>query len=695
MPERYDFQVGSGPGGPKGFMLARGANRGRAWHRSSIKSVPGRELTPGYGTSAEQLIFKRSELRFATTPPDVRFAEVFDDFSGGFGHAYRSVAPPNGIHWSENIDTRFPGQAVHVQALLTATLYDNIDGAQVGGVSHLVDIPLSNPVPPGFGSVFAFGRRENLVTDHDSWVLAPRTGLFPAALDATSYTATSRNGLEGPAALFGSYLYVGGSSGNFHRYDVDGGVVATLGPEPIHGFVTAGNRLWGSVGSRKRPVALRSIAPGGTDGMVSADWSATIMVGNGHRPIQALTSLAGQVFAGLSDGLYAGDQSGTFVNVTGALAQLQNADNWRDLCVHEGAVVGQHTSGIYAYDPTSTVGSRLRALGPVQRSNRSPVQGLPYSVTSFGGWLYAGLWTGSASYLLAGHDVGAGPYEWHVLHRVPTPGRVGRLHVDGVSYASGLPAVAVPNRMWLAMEGSFADMQGAAGGTAPLYFQPMPRLNGNPLAPDPLFSANYVGSARLDLPAVDRGAPGVVKVWESLDVWADGFLSGSRYADVYYTADRGPRTLLGRAQTSPVSTLLMGSTNGSFVTARSLEVSVESFDATPGTCQAYRAVVVWGNLRPEYTETIEAVVAVADETPDRRGTPMRPAAVVIDDLRALCDPLRLGGQPHRLIDLAGATSYVVFDGMPEEVETYQEGAQTPELTASVKMVVLTLTQNTQ
>ncbi len=34
--------------------------------------------------------------------------------------------------------------------------------------------------------------------------------------------------------------------------------------------------------------------------------------------------------------------------------------------------------------------------------------------------------------------------------------------------------------------------------------------------------------------------PGALKLGELVEVWADGFLSGSRYADVYYAADGGP-----------------------------------------------------------------------------------------------------------------------------------------------------------
>jgi len=460
---------------------------------------------------------------------------------------------------------------------------------------------------------------------------------------------------------------------------------ATNASLPGTGFVNAGPKLWRYHGPQGAAHFVQSVAAE-ADPMTIGNWSATLSVGDGISPVNDMIALDAQVFAGLANGLYASDQSGTFFNVTGPLTGMANQENCRALDVHEGEVVFQHVAGVFAYSPTVTTRPRLRQISPPQQSSRSPVTGMNRCLRSNAGWLYAGVWTGSQSYLRAGREEVPGDWRWHTLHRLPAISKINRIHFDGITvgYGATLP---IPTRMWIATDASINT-----GGTAPLYWCPIPRLNGNPLAPDPVFSANYVGSARMDFPAVDRNAPAVKKIGELVQVWADGFLSGSRYADVYYTLDRGTRTLLGRAQTSPVSTLLMGSINGSFPVFRSIELSLELFNTTPGTCQVYRAVVLHGNLRPEYVETIDAVVTAADETPDRRGTPMRPGAVILDDLREMADPTRLGAQPHRLIDLAGATSYVVFDGMPVESEFYQEGSEQPEVTATIRLAVLTITQ---
>ena len=676
----HDLQLAASGGPLKGFKIWRNRAGGRSWRRTGVPNLPGTA--------------RRSDVRHSTTSPEVRFARAYDDFSGGDGYAYRGIAPDNGIHWSENYDTRWPGQAVHCQAALFATLRDDFDGSNVGGVQWMHDLPLSNPVPEtGFGGVVAYGRRENITGDTDAHVLYPKSTTFPPALDATYIGTTTRDGKEGPPAVFGSYFYIGGSSGNFFRGNLDGGALGAVGSINAHGFVNAGNRLWAAVGPYRRQSAVRSLAPTttATAGLFDADWSASLVVGNGRGPILDLVSLDDQVFLGLPDGLYAGDQSGTFLNVTGQVGQNANELNFRDLCIHEGEVIGQHVSGVYAYNPKSTTVGRVREIGPALRSSRSPVKGIVTAVHSYGGWLYAGQWTGSQSYLRAGREAIPGSWRWHTLNRFRAPGRVHRLHVDGITYGSGLPATSVPNRFWAAMAASFDDMgPGATPDLAPLYFWPVPPSDGNPLAGGVAFSANYNGSARMDLPADDLDAPGITKIFERVEVTADAMLSGGRYLDVYYTMDRGTRTLLGRAQTGPVAALVAGSTNGYFVSGKSVEWSVESFTDVAGSCPVLRSIVAYGKMRPQVAEVIEAQVHIADGLVDRQGVPYRPASVMIDELRAMADPTRLGNAAAVLVDISGATQYVAVLPPIDEHEAYEQGTDAPEVVATLRMAVLSL-----
>lgn len=665
--EQYDLLLGADP--PKGFMLARGRAKGRAWRRVSVPSIPG-------GSSP-------SESRFGTTSPEIAFREVFDDFSGGDGYAYRGAAPPNAIHWSENLDCRFPGQAVHCQNL---QLLPN-------GVPSRANADAFLTMPISQGGIGPW--RRGAAGAGDVLVVGPGVGmrLTPTALndfDMSSLAIVLDH--RGKPALFASWAHVGDVTGTGHlavgMHAVTTATVTNLSGQV---FVGAGPKIWKFQSDLTLtygpPTWARSLADPNKfgDGL---SWSATLSLGTQQAPVQAAVAVGDQIFAGVTDGLYASDSSGTFVNVSGPLGAGVHRDNWRDLDVHNGEVVGPHSSGVYAYNPTTTGAARLRAIGPVAQSSRSPVAGRHRCVLSYGGWLYAGLWTGSASYLRAGREAAPGDWRWHTLNRLPQVAMIGRLHADGITAASaGTP---LPERLWVATEPSIN--YGGLQGTAPIYYQPIPQHNGNPLAPSPHFTANYCVTASLYLPAFDRGAPGVKKIGETLEVWGDG-LGLERYADVYYRLDDGGWRLLGRAQSSPVSSFLMGSTNGSFPVFRQMEVWLDSVCTTTATTPVYRAVVVGGKLRPDYVETIEAVVTAADGAADRRGTPMRPGATVLDDLRELADPRRRGGQPHRLIDLAGATSYVVLDGMPVESETYQEGSENPELVATVRMVVMSLSQN--
>src|SRR5437016_3483641 len=118
-------------------MLQRSqAFRGRAWKRSGVPVKAGSPFP-------EEERYESSQV-----PEEIAFVEVFDDFSGGFGYAYRrpplpyryipvvarEMADPNVYHYAENYDARFQNQLVHAQALGKATLYDSFDGTEVSGV---------------------------------------------------------------------------------------------------------------------------------------------------------------------------------------------------------------------------------------------------------------------------------------------------------------------------------------------------------------------------------------------------------------------------------------------------------------------------------------------------------------------------------------------------------------------------------
>lgn len=657
---RFDYLLGK-----SGFMLQRASGmKGRAWHKS------GRTDTPGQRSA--------NDAQFGVLPDELDHPEVWNDWSGGIGDAYRDPSHPNEVHWSENFDTRWPGQMVHAQQMqLLPARYASLNT----NVVNLIDVPFPsiNTLPGGGGvQVLAKGRLGRLYP----------TGLTTAgsAFDVGDYAETSYFGGAGKPAIFGSYLHITTDDGDGLILAIalnDSSQYVNLDGDK-RGYANAGNRLWAyqsNIGGRRTTV--RSLAAGQATisaALAPANWSATLHIGNGQANITDMIAMDDQLFIGAENGLYAGDFSGTFNNVLADLTGQVHQDNCRDLAVHGGQVIAQHAYGISAYRPEDG-GGIVRDIGPPMNSSRSPIQGRVRALKQGGQWLYAGLWTGSQSYLMAGRDAdGVGPYKWHVLNRFPHYTRVHRLHIDSFTTSSG-NARQMPNRLW-----AVTDMSLPTNGTAPLYFWPIPQGGGNPLAPQVNFTGNYVGSARVDLQAVNWQAPGTFKGWRSFEVEAEN-LAASTYADVYYTVDNGTRTLLGTAKTSPKTTLYFPSGEGSFVTGQSIAMSIESFIATSNVTPVYRTFVLRGFAAGKSVALITAQTRIADRMTDRASGIMRPGALQLDELNAMA---ATAGQ-YELTDLAGRKSFVKVLPPIEETEVYQVGSEYPEVNAVVRMAVMEYT----
>ncbi len=676
----------------KGYMLSRATKlQGRAWQRSGQPDTPDKR--------------PRAVEEVGVLPPQIEYPELWNDWSGGFGYPYRQPKDtqsfygfyenPNRFHWAENMDTRFPHQLVHCQQmrLLDPTSYPSLSI----NVINLIDVPVPsiNSQNAGVGGIF-------VITAGSPTGTAGR--LYPTGLATNGSAFDTRNygpvnSGPGRPAIHGSYIEVSSSmdSSYFPVYPLDDAAYAQTNTLPGNGFTTAGNRLWrywGPVNGRR--IFFNSAAVTYPAVMSGGNWSFTLSLGNQQAQINDMRAYKDQVFIGAENGLYVGDQSGTFINVLEDLAGHADADNCRDLAIHNGQVVAQHVAGIYAYNPTITTTGQVREIGPNLLNNRSPVSGKIRALEAFGPWLYAGLWTGSQSYMLAGIDDNApGPYSWHVMQRYPHIARPQRIYVDGVTSSSGGLNV-LPQRMWAATDPSVMMVTNVIGtfmaiGTAPLYYWPIPLLNGDPLSQQMGWSANYVGSARIDLGIVDSRAPATPKLYRSVTIESENLASPYLYCDVYYTIDQGTRTLLGRAIDSPRSTLYFGSTPGNFAHGFAIELSLQSFTATQSISPVYRSIIMRSTFRPDSVDVITAVIDVADGTRDREGASMRPGGTQLTELRALSRSSLGVPAAVALIDLAGATSVVEVLAPVEEMEVYQAGNDNPQVAATVKMAVMTFT----
>lgn len=641
----------------KGYLLARSQNTGtRSWARSGVPDTPGRRSS--------------TDTQYGVIDDRLDRPEVWDDWSAGFGYAYRQPDVPNGYHWAENFDARFPRQLIHAQSIRRPT--NDGGGSLSNFVNGFLDVPHegqeANHQRAGAGTVMQFQRK--MLT---FWNPAGPDTFIGGGGDAQQVSLLHR------AANFGSFTYVGVlEATQFTRLDMLGAVINT----DTHGmpgrmFAVAGNRLWRVHGPQNRRIYIQNTAG---DPTVTSNWSATLSFGNGLTDANDILAHGSAVYLGAPNGLWLADHSGTFYNVLPELENQRHVDNCRDLTIHENAIIAPHIGGVYKYFPSEQSAFALE-IGPALRSNRSPIRGNIRAVRNYGPWLLAGLWTGSQSYLMAGVNASPGlPYVWHPMQRLPNTAKVSRIHVDSITVSSG-GLYQIPNRVWVATDASIEIT-----GTAPVYFFEIPRMYGNTLNAEVTFSPpNYAGSARIDLGRTDWGAPGTPKVFREVEIWAENLAASAQYCGVYYTVDSGARTLLGYAQTSPKSTLFFPSGEGSFVTGQAIELSLESFTHSLNVSPVYRAIVLRGALRPKSVDLITAVVRIADNLTPRQGGPMRPGAVMLQELRDMAT----SGNPVKLVDLAGATSWVNVLAPIEEQEVYPDTeSDDPEVAATVRMAVL-------
>lgn len=660
----FDFTLNG-----NGYMLARdNTNRGRAWQRGGEANIPSRKQV--------------DDVKYGDLPDDIDHPEVWEDWSGGFGDYYRLDNQRNHYHYAENMDARFAKQLIHAQQpQLLPARYASVNI----NCDSLIDVPLpSVSVPPaGAGTVLAVGR--GYVASFTPTNLYNTAGsAFDFAYEATGGGAL---GFGHHPAVFGSFTWLPNINGSgFYRRGHD--LTYTLSDcLTARWFEVAAGRMWRSHGRGY----VQSVAIG-ADPLVTANWSATLNLGNNQMISDGAATSRDKVYVGFPDGLYQGDTSGTFGNVCNELGDAVTSDSVRDIMPFESGLAFGFGAHAYLFIPSDGANSSMYEISPVAAGgNRSPIRGRWTCFTGFGPWLYGGLFTGSQSYVMVARDASGGPvndYVWHPLQKLPHAAKISRIHVDSISTASG--GQTIPQRIWVATDATFGA---APGGTAPLYQWPVPYGDDNPVNIT-TFSANYCGSARIDFGLSNWDMPSTTKVFRSIEITADNLASGAQWIDVYYTIDGTPRTLLGTATVSPKTTLFFPGLNNKpgqgFARGVNSIISLESFTASFNICPITRSVVIRGTARPPAADEIQATVAIGDNISDRRGNRMRPGATMMAELRQMAQ----SDQPARLMDLTGAGFWVAVRNPIAEQEVYQGGENNPEIAATVKMAVMDFTTNT-
>lgn len=683
----------------KPFMLWRNPKGGqRSWKR---------ERVPDTLTTQRRLWRSISQPEvYGGLPDELDHPEIWDDWSGGFGY-YRQVDKSNHFHIGFNVDTRFPGQAFLAQApqLLPAGLGGNLKIA----ADFFLDVPLpvSNPIP-GAGSILTvnLGAVSHLTptspnTFDTATEVAPSGGLFP---------------FGHRPALFGSYVYLPNLAGSgFHQRSLDG-TSLVQGSLPASNFAVAAGRLWKSWGNSLQSCAV------GADPMTASNWSASINIGNGFLNISDLYGFQESVYAGMPDGLYVGDQTGTFNNVATNIGAAVTLDNVRDISDHNGGVVFAAADSAWWYKPSTGANSELREIWPntdirpfaslwsglvLDPGIQIPVNGLSMkgritALKGYGQWLYAGVFTGTMSFIFAGRDAsGAGPYVWHPMQALPGV-KISRIHIDQVTVPSG-GHPGISQRMWVGAEGSFGLAAGATGAT---YFWPIPKGNGHPLA-DAAFSGNSCLFGLIEQSVTDSDVPGVWKLWRKMETWLEGVGKDSAAAsDSSASASIEVNMMLDGTMAATFDSTLyfqkpkdwhyFDNTNNdaianSALTAIKLNAGwhFQGAGGSGNSMPVVHALVGHNVFRPRIAEQITARVRIADGVQDRFGNEMRPGAVMLDEL----DTMSRASNPFPLVDLVGrAYPVVVLPGVDEE-EAYQGADDYPEVMATVKLGVIDASWN--
>lgn len=673
-------------------MLARPDPRSgaRAWQRSGTPDTP----------AVEQ---PRVASEFGGLPGQVDYPEVWNDWSGGFGYAYRHpvdensyfgfLANPNTYHWCENFDARFSRQLVHSQKLISFAV--NLDTK----LNEIKDAPFPSG-PDGANSVMFLGDQSGVpVVGAVEYAVPTGTTTIADRVNEVKFTMAIHTGQSGRrSALYGSFQYVpiaGGRNGFFILSSTGGSYLQATVNMPALLFAVAGNRIWKAAGDMSQNTSatyLQSAADTSPSNLVDpGNWSATLSIGDSYHPIKDMIAMNDQLFVSKTDGLFMGDQTGTFVNVTPELAYQVNEDNGQDLCIFNNQVIMPHIGGLYACNPNGAQ-AVVKQVGPTHLSNRSPIRGNFMCSRALGGALYGGYFTGTYSYVLAGYDSGNNQeYVWHPIYKIPAIAKISHIHFDGVRTNSAGALIA--SRLWVGAGQGYPkeDIAGSihANGTISVWAAAIPLMNSNALLPsDAVFNPNYANSARMDLGSTDGRTPSTPKLYRQLEVWADNLDGSQRWGLMYYTVDNNTRTLLGTINTSPKSTLYFPSGDGSFVMGQSIELSLESYIAAgaEATSPVYRSIILRQMQVPRSVDVIQAVVDIGDNVQDRQGTRMRPGAMQVNELRGL-----VATGPVQLVDIVGNTWWAKVLAPVEEQEEWQDGSVNPSVLASIKLAITSFT----
>ncbi len=597
----------------KPYTLARRKDGARVWQVQTAGSSTAR-----LGTE---------ESRYGNQQSTVEMPLVWADTHRGYGDE-RQIAEGR-YHYSLDVDARFPEQVI------LGPLVTTIATGLSSNITRFAEINGS--------LLFLAGRYVKRIGLDGSLYSEVDLGSGNTGLDMETWNGNLYVGLGFSS---GDYIYKRTAAGNWSQStDVQLGYMAIVK-----------DQFWASGSSYQVQCVTGAVEP-----LNAANWSGLFDVGDPGTSITGLCALGDTLYIGKTDGLHALDASGIAPILSPELRGYQHTDNCRHLRGWHGAVVVPHIRGLFGYRNLGSSGFQVFDMQPGRDSLAgNPVRGMVTALAGDDRWLYAAVYDGTNSYIVAGRQA-AGDVEeefgaliWHPLAMIANK-KVQAMHISGLWTNPRLFIGAGPDVAYIIL----------------------PRYGDNPLMDT---NCRFATSGSIYYPADDMGASATPKLWKSVEIEAEG-LTRQDYADVYYRADNSSWIYVGRAVVSPRQVFALDAPG---VSAFQMEMRLDIVSSVSTSTPKIRRVILRGAERPQQIEVITAQILCSDQQGDREGIgDRRTAAQKLSDLKELSSV----GRAVVLKDLLGLERRVIVHPPVDEQEIECEGSLAPEVVATVRMAV--------
>ncbi len=590
----------------QGYMLARSdqlGHSGRAW-QVEVQGASIAEQAP-------------TGQRWGNQPSPIELPVVWSTGHQGYGDDRHQF--DGRYDYAVGMDARFPGM------LLPGPLVTTVATGLADNITRFVEV--------GGSLVFLAGR------------YVKRYTAAGTIADERDLGAGKGVGME----AFNGCLYVGlgvGAGDFIHKRAADGTWSQDDDVQCGH-LAVLKERLW----AQSAAAQVKNVAG---NPMTAADWSGANAVGEPGTAITALVGLGDLLYVGKTDGLYCLDSSGIATQLTPELRGVTDGDNCRNMRAWHSMLFVPHVRGMLRVQEMGEAGSIITSAQP-GRDARSgnPVRGRITAMAGDDRWLYAALYTGTDTYILAGRETDTAMV-WHPLQRLAGV-RCEAMHISGLW----------PNpRLFF----------GAGPDVGSII---LPRQGDNPLADA---DCRYATSGQVTFSAHDSGVPATVKLYKRVEVHAEG-LDEQNYVDVFLRVDEGSWQYVGRADRSPVSVLPLDPRG---VSGRTVRPRLSYHLASSAQPLRVLNLVVRAAERPALVPVITAVLRAADNLPTNGQMRCpRSGSQISSALRELAEAPRA----VTLVDPAGGQRQVLVLGPVQESEVAQEGRLAQELLVTVRMAV--------